>query len=256
MSQRLDARRTKKYPAALAAGIAALLSALACSAQETPKKVADEKYHADTYLTIPLHNATSTNEENDLTQAIRNALPNARVYLNNSAQMLAVSGSAEEVERAQKMAAAMDLPQRSYRLTYTLTELDNGKRTSSQRYVLIAAAGERVIFKQGNRIPIVTGTFDKENSTQNTQVQYLDVGLTIEARADGSEDGAKVSTKVEEAAVGEERSGFGAQDPVIHQTELNGASMLTMGKPLVLGSLDVPGSTRRMEVELTAELVR
>ncbi len=44
--------------------------------------------------------------------------------------------------------------------------------------------------------------------------------------------------------------------PVIRQTTLEGTSTLVQGKPLVLGSLDVPGSTRHQEVEVVSELVR
>jgi hypothetical protein len=31
---------------------------------------------------------------------------------------------------------------------------------------------------------------------------------------------------------------------------------LTLGKPLVLGSLDMPGTTRHMDVEVVGELVK
>jgi hypothetical protein len=48
----------------------------------------------------------------------------------------------------------------------------------------------------------------------------------------------------------------GTQDPVIRQTTLEGTSTLVLGKPLVLGSLDIPGSTRHQEVEVFSELVR
>ncbi len=44
--------------------------------------------------------------------------------------------------------------------------------------------------------------------------------------------------------------------PIIRQTTLEGTSTLVQGKSLVLGSLDVPGSTRQQEVEVVSELVR
>jgi hypothetical protein len=36
---------------------------------------------------------------------------------------------------------------------------------------------------------------------------------------------------------------------------LEGMSSLTVGKPVVLGSLDVPGTTRRQEIEVVTELL-
>jgi hypothetical protein len=37
---------------------------------------------------------------------------------------------------------------------------------------------------------------------------------------------------------------------------LEGMSTLAQGKPMVLGSLDIPGSTRHEEIEVVSELVR
>jgi len=37
---------------------------------------------------------------------------------------------------------------------------------------------------------------------------------------------------------------------------LEESSTLVLGKPLVLGSLDVPGGTRKQEIDVVAELVR
>jgi hypothetical protein len=47
----------------------------------------------------------------------------------------------------------------------------------------------------------------------------------------------------------------GAQEPVVRQTVLEGTSFLTPGKPLVLGSLDIPGSARHLDVEVVMEQV-
>jgi hypothetical protein len=66
----------------------------------------------------------------------------------------------------------------------------------------------------------------------------------------------RLRTKVVQSSVAEDKSGVGNSDPVIRQTTLEGTSTLVQGKPLVLGSLDVPGSTRHQEVEVVSELVR
>lgn len=47
-----------------------------------------------------------------------------------------------------------------------------------------------------------------------------------------------------------------AQDPIVRQITLEGTSILTPGKPTILGSLDVPGTTRHLDVEVAMELVR
>jgi hypothetical protein len=55
--------------------------------------------------------------------------------------------------------------------------------------------------------------------------------------------------------VSDEKSGIGMQDPVFHQTVLEGTATIVPGKPLVLGSLDIPGTNRHQQVEVTAEAI-
>jgi type II secretory pathway component GspD/PulD (secretin) len=119
---------------------------------------------------------------------------------------------------------------------------------------LLVLSGGRSEFKQGNRVPIVTATTNEGGTPQNS-VTYVDVGLTIESTVDGSPDGVRVRSKVAQSSVVEEKSAV-TQDPTIRQTSLDGSSLLVPGKPLVLGAIDVPGSTRHMEVEVVSELVR
>ena len=85
-----------------------------------------------------------------------------------------------------------------------------------------------------------------------SQVQYLDVGLNIEASLDGD----RLRSKVEQTGVAEEKSGIGSQDPIVRQTTIEATSDMAPGKTLVLGSLDIPGTTRHQEIEATAELVQ
>ena len=73
---------------------------------------------------------------------------------------------------------------------------------------------------------------------------------------DGYLDGVRLRTKIVQAGIAEEKSSVGTEDPIIRQTTLEGTSTLVQGKPLVLGSLDVPGSTRHQEVEVVSELLR
>jgi hypothetical protein len=85
---------------------------------------------------------------------------------------------------------------------------------------------------------------------------YLDIGMNFDASLDESPSGTRLRTKVEQLGVAEEKSGVGFPDPIIRQTALEGTSILTSGKPLILGSLDVPGSTRHLDVEVVMELLK
>jgi hypothetical protein len=49
---------------------------------------------------------------------------------------------------------------------------------------------------------------------------------------------------------------MGVKDPIVRQCVLDGTSTLTVDKPVELGTLDFPGSTRHQEVAMVAELVQ
>lgn len=256
MLRRLDGGHGKRYRRNFLA-ITAIAVMLGSAASATANAQSEERYHADTYQTIALQHVASNNQANDILQALRNALPpQARAYLNSSAQIISINASAADVALAQKIVAEMDRPVRTYRLTYTLTQVEDGKRAGSQHFELVVASGDRADIKQGTRVPIQTGSFNKDANSKESQVQYMDIGLGIESRAEGFADGVKVTSKIAESSVGDEHSSFGGEDPVVHQTELSATSVLPLGKPVVLGSLDVPGTANRLEVEVTAELVK
>jgi type II secretory pathway component GspD/PulD (secretin) len=122
----------------------------------------------------------------------------------------------------------------------------------TKSFALIVTPGEKTVLKQGSKVPIVTGTADKGSSEQSAEVQYQDVGLEIEA----SLDGVKLSTRVVQSSLADERPGVSAKDPVLRQTVLDLVATLEPGKPLVLGSIDVAGSTRHEEIAVVSEVVQ
>jgi hypothetical protein len=225
-------------------GIGALAQAQTVDAKTTP----------DIYQTLYLTNLTQQSDANEVVTDLRNMLPNAKLYYVPSQSAFSIRASAEEIALAQKILADLDKTKKIYRLTYTMTERDGGKTIGVQHFSIIVASGSRTDFKQGSRVPIGVGS--RSSASSNLDVQYLDVGQEIDASLDGYLDGVRLRTKVVQSSIAEDKSGVGTQDPVIRQTTLEGTSTLVQGKPLVLGSLDIPGSTRQQEVEVVSELVR
>jgi hypothetical protein len=45
----------------------------------------------------------------------------------------------------------------------------------------------------------------------------------------------------------------GVKEPIIRQATLRGESLLTPGKPLMLGSVDIPGSTSHLDIEVVMQ---
>jgi type II secretory pathway component GspD/PulD (secretin) len=218
---------------------------------------AESNSSADSYQTIYLTNLTSQHDANDIQTDLRNMLPKAKLFYVPSQSALSIRGSAEDISLAQKIVSDLDHNKKIYRLTYTITDIENGKRAAPQHFSIIVASGSKTDLKQGSKVPIVIGAYAETGPvSQNSQVQYQDVGLEIEASLNTYLDGVRLRTKLAESSVADEKSGVGAQDPIFRQTTFEGTSTLALGKPLVLGSLDIPGATRRQEVEVVAEAVR
>jgi hypothetical protein len=212
----------------------------------------DSKSAPEIYQTLYLTNLTQANDANELTSDIRNMLPAARVIYVPSQGAISIRASAGDIALARKILSDLDKTKKIYRLTYTMTEKDSGKTIGVQHFSVIVASGSMSVLKQGSRVPVLTNT----SSGGSNELTYLDLGLEIQASLDGYLDGVRLRSKVVQSSVAEDKSSVGTGDPIIRQTSLEGTSTLEQGKPLVLGSLDVPGSTRQQEVEVVYELVR
>ena len=219
---------------------------------ETPTARQEPGYRVDTrpMQTFYLKNVTQQNDANEIVVAVRNLLsPQVKIYLVPNQDAIMIRGTPEELAEAQKIINDIDRPKKTYRLTFTISEMDNGKRIGVQHFGMIVTSGQRTVAKQGSRVPVVTGS----TTTEGSAVQYVDIGLNFEATLGENSNGAVLRSKVEQTNVAEERSGVGPQDPVVRQTIVENTSLLQPGKPLVLGSMDIPGSTRHLDVDVMME---
>ena len=231
----------------------AVASAQAKPATHSPEEA---KHDQDVYQTLYLTNLTQPNDANDIQTDLRNILPKTRIYFVPSQAAMSLCGPADEIALARRILTDLDRIQKMYRLTYTTTETDSGKKIGVQHFAVVVVSGGKTELKQGSRVPVVIGEVHPDRTKQGSQVQYVDVGLNIEASLNSYLDGVRLRTKVEQSTLAEEESGVGAQDPLIRQAFLEGTSTLVQGKPLVLGSLDIPGSTRHQEIEVVSEQIR
>lgn len=211
------------------------------------------------FKTYYLSNIGQQNDANEVLIALRNMLePWTKMILVSSRRAIEISAPPDQQALAQKIIADIDRPQKTWRLTYTLAESDSGKRIGVQHLSLVLASGQRTTLKQGDKIPVMTGTYQAKGDTQGaqTQFQYLDIGMNFDATIEDLPSGLYLKTKVEQSSLADEHmSGPLAPEPILRQTSLEGVSVITPGKPLTLGSVDVPGSTRHIDIEVVAEPV-
>src|ERR1700751_4778386 len=83
--------------------------------------------------TFYLTNVSQPNEGNEIVNAVRNLLdPHSKIFFVPNQNALVVSTTPEQLAVAQKLISDLDRPKKTYRLTYTITETDGGKRVGTQ----------------------------------------------------------------------------------------------------------------------------
>lgn len=212
--------------------------------------------------TFYLKNASQQADANEIVTALRNILPpEAKVYLVASEDAVVVRTTPEWLASTQSLLNDLDRPKKTCRLTYTVTEIDGTKRVGTQHFAMVVVSGQNTKLKQGSKVPIATGSYNATATTGaspnpagiQTQFTYLDIGMNFNATLNGMENGAMLKSNIEQSSVAPETSGVGPQDPIVRQTSLEGVFFLAPNKPRILGSLDIPGSTRHLDIEVMME---
>lgn len=234
--------------------IAFLTLALMLCAPSMNAQVANQSEPQPTskeYGTFYLTNVAQLRDATDIVTALRNMLPRSKVYFVSSQRAVTILGTPDDLALAKKIISDTDRARNIYRLTYTITDTENGARVGARHVSLVVMSGGKTDFKEGTRVPITTGA-DQAGSTA-TQMQYVDVGLNIEATVEDAADRLRLHSRVEQSSVADEKTG--TQDPVIRQITLAGTSSLEQGKTVVLGSLDIPGSNRHEEIAVRSDRI-
>jgi type II secretory pathway component GspD/PulD (secretin) len=235
----------------------ALLAHSQLAPQPLSKVAQAAQIETEPITTFYLANTSQPNDANEIVTALRNMVSTYdRVYLVPSRNAIVMRALPEDIQIARKLIADLDRPHKTYRLTYTVSEMDSGKRIGLQHFSMVVAAGAKTELREGSRVPLVTGSYTGSTTGAQSQVTYIDVGLNISAALDQSTDGLNLRSKIEQSSIAEEKSGLGTSDPLIRQSVLEGTASMTLAKPLSLGSLDIPGSTRHLDIEVILDLIR
>jgi hypothetical protein len=243
----------------LTAVIAVILTSTTALAQPAPAapSCADTPYAKQCANLLPqqtiyLKYSVQQADANELVTALRNFLsPDAKVMLVPNQNAVVIRATAGEMALAQKIIHDLDLPKKNYRLTYTVTEMDGGKQIGTQHYAMNMTSGQTTTLKLGNRVPVVTSSAPGAQ----TQFTYIDVGMNIDVTLTTMGDGAILKSSVDQSSVAPEKVdvGGGTYQPIVRQSSLRGESFLAPGKSQPLGSLDIPGSTSHLNIEVVMD---
>src|SRR5438270_365946 len=88
--------------------------------------------------TYVLKNAAQPNDGNEIMTGLRNMLPPpAKVFYVASQSTLYVCATPELQALTERMVRELDKPRNRYKLTYTFTETDGGKRVGTQHFSML-----------------------------------------------------------------------------------------------------------------------
>jgi hypothetical protein len=170
-----------------------------------------------------------------------------------AAPRLAIS---QQGSTASKPAVAAQQPaaKHYYKLNFVLRETDDGKVLNQRTFTMNISAEPPHVggippewwnVRSGTRVP-VSGSKD---------VNYLDVGVNLDVRAEEVAEGLQMQITSEISSVGTE-NGVAVTAPAIRQVKVRSAIQAPIGKPTVVFTADDPASKHRFELEVTPTRAR
>lgn len=258
---------TTNRPLARALSLVAVLVCPAAGAfgQAAPSPTAmtrsqrnDAEIHAP-LTSFPLKYATQMNDANEILTGLRLMLdPSVKLYLVTRDNTILMRGLPDDVALATQVLDQLDRPRTTYRLTFTLSQFDAGRKLSSIDYSMTLLDGQRMTLKQGARIPVQTGRYDGSGTASESQFSYVDIGLNFDATLTSNATGAILREKVEQSSLPDVQpapspANPASVDPTFHQIVLEGVTSLQLGRVTPLGTFDAQGPNRRTQIDVKLE---
>jgi len=156
------------------------------------------------------------------------------------------SVSAQE-EKGKEPVTSAPKPVLAYRLEFSVREVENGKRLNSRNYMMMAEEGDWAKIRVGNRVPY---------QIAEKQYQYTNVGFSIDCRPHEQEAGVALAITVDFSSVAPQSETAPSFNPVFRSDRTEVQSVVALGKPTLVTSMDDVESNRRYEIEVTATKVK
>lgn len=155
--------------------------------------------------------------------------------------------SARSQDSPAPKAAAETEPAHAYRLDFTLSETEDGKKINSRQYAMSIGGADSGEIKIGTRVPV---------EVKQGETQYLDVGTSIWCRLRDRRDATWVGNDVL-LNIQSDLSSFAVPDqqgqslrPAIRQMKINSSMLAIVGKVMIVGTVDDPNSKRQYQLEV------
>jgi hypothetical protein len=130
-----------------------------------------------------------------------------------------------------------------YRLEFTLSEIDAGKKINARSYSMLAEDDAKV-----SKLRVGTKVRVPEFN------QFQDIGVSIDCWLQQQESALLMDAVIDASNISQSTAPSDSTHvpPAVHQLRAEIRSVVTPGKPTVLTSMDDPTSKVAFEIELTA----
>ncbi|HUA15782.1 MAG TPA: hypothetical protein VMG31_10805 [Verrucomicrobiae bacterium] len=168
--------------------------------------------------------------------------------------LYAQESSHTDEPKASATAAAKAKTLQSYRLDFTFSEIEDGKTLNTRRCSMTLTGGNSNEIKIGTRVPVAVAS---NASTASTQYQYMDVGMSIFSQTREHDGELELIVRGEISNIDTPiHTDSGStitilQAPVVRQIKIEGSTLLVVGKPIVIGSVDDPNSKKEFQLQVT-----
>lgn len=212
------------------------------------------KANAETKV-FPFVNAFNQYDDQAIGNTLRNLSRSSTTTISPLLEQHAilVTTYPQEMDRIEVVVHQLDMPRKAFRLTYTVATVEGGKNVGVQHYSMVAVDGQVTSMKEGEKVPIATGSLSDKNAETQTQFTYLDVGMNFNVTLNIASGGVSLKSKVEQSSIGESSTIAGVTEPIVRQSVLEGSALVPLGKPLMLGTIDVANSSRHIDVDVLVE---
>ena len=172
-----------------------------------------------------------------------------------------VKALAQESANSSEAVKAPEPTAHFYHLEFTVQETGaDGKPTNSRTYsgtVSTSRTDRGFSMRTGSRVPVITGAPSGENKNMPVQFQYIDVGVSIDAR-DARENGDKLalSLNADISSLADTASGANNGAPVVRQNKWQASVLIPIGKPTTVFTSDVLDNKGGMQLVVTATPVK
>lgn len=147
-------------------------------------------------------------------------------------------------------------PLQPYRLDFAFNEVEDAKVINSRHYSMVVTGGGNNDIKIGTRVPVTSSS-----GAGVSQFQYLDVGTSISVQLRERLDEFELVVRGEvsnlDMSMHTDNANLHLADsPIVRQVRIEGDTLLVVGKPILVGSVDDPNSKRQFQLEVTASKLR